>query len=192
VGTGQRVAVFSGLILLLAGVGIGVRPLGHATGQLGALYCTVPPTTAPPPTTTTTVPSVPRPRGGSFPGFTPAPFPGEPGYTPPPVPNAIGQGPCPSNTYEPTNLVSAERNCGSAFFPAAFESGALVYSNGGPRIQPIPAGVTQSWSQVPPCSGRLSTWRYPAIALLIAGVVAAFAGFFIFRTRKRSPATEEL
>src|SRR5450759_4016439 len=39
------------------------------------------------------------------------------------------------------------------------------------------------WIKEPPCAHRLSTWRYPAVALLIAGVIVALAGFFIFRTR---------
>jgi hypothetical protein len=44
-GTGQRVALFVGLLFFLAGVAIGVRPLGHATGALGTLYCTDSPDT---------------------------------------------------------------------------------------------------------------------------------------------------
>jgi hypothetical protein len=159
-GTGQRVVLFVGLVLVLAGIGIGVRPLGHATGWATTLYCTVPPT-------------------------PPATVPYEPGYQAPT--NAIGQGPCPSNTYDLGSGATQylDRNCGSAFFPASYDSGVYVPST---SQRAIPAGVTEGWSKVPPCSGRLSTWRYPAVALLVAGAIVALVGFFIFRPRKRHPA----
>lgn len=107
---------------------------------------------------------------------------------PSPTPNAINQGPCPNHTYDLTNATdihSVDRNCGSAFFPAGYEGGAFAFHG----QREIPAGLTQAWNQVPPCSGRLSTWRYPALALVFAGVVVALAGCLIFRTRKRQSPT---
>jgi len=160
VGTGQRVAIFVGLILVLAGIGIGVRPVGHATGSLATLYCTV------------------TPDGASVqPGVTP--------YLPGPPPNVYGHGPCPSNQYDFGAPFDVERNCGSAFFASAYDSGAYVHGSGLPA-----AGTTQAWSQVPPCSGRLSTWRYPALSLVFAGLIVALAGFVIFRTRKPASHTD--
>jgi len=153
------VAIFVGLILVLAGIGIGVRPVGHATGYVATVYCTV------------------TPEGASAePGVTP--------YQPGPPPNVYGHGPCPSNQYQLGPSDSADRNCGSAFFASAYDSGAYVRGSG-----PAAAGLTSVWSQVPPCSGRLSTWRYPALALVFAGVIVALAGFFIFRARKRRSST---
>ena len=188
-GAGQRVALFVGLVLVLAGIGVGVRPLGHATGELGTLYCTVSP--GPVPTTTT----LPRPT--TSPTTQPRSKPPfilvnpNPPYTPKPStrlpPNAIGEGPCPSNAYDlsaSTEVHSIERDCGSALLPAGYEDGALAGHG------KIPDGVTQAWSQVPPCSHRLSTWRYPAVALLIAGGVIALAGFFIFRKRPKREVSE--
>jgi hypothetical protein len=142
-GTGQRVALFIGLLLFLAGIGVGVRPLGHATGALGTLYCTDDSVTA------------------------------------------IGQGDCPSHTYElnmNSGVHTVDRNCGSAFLPAAYDSGAIGSGAGS-----IPAGVTQRWAGLPPCGHQISTWRYRAVALLATGAIAALAGFFIFRTRKLYP-----
>jgi hypothetical protein len=179
-GTGQRVALFVGLLLLLAGIGIGVRPLGHATGELGTLYCTVSPPGTLPPTTTTIL------RFGRTP-FT---------YFPPRAPqgaplprNPIGQGECPSQTYGPDLISSLKRSCGSALMPASYDAGALVLSGG---RQQIPAGATQAWSVVPPCAHRLSTWRYPAIALLVAGAIVALTGFFIFRRRPAAQGANEI
>jgi ABC-type branched-subunit amino acid transport system permease subunit len=113
------VALFVGLLLFLAGIGVGVRPLGHATGS------------------TVSVDSPP---------------------------------------------VAAVRNCGSALLTADYTSGALP--PGSNLAQPANGDPPPlGWIKEPPCAHRLSTWRYPAVALLIAGVIAALAGFFIFRTR---------
>lgn len=140
-GNGQRVTLFIGLVLVLGGLVVGLKPLGHATGTRGDLYCTASPDTP------------------------------------------IGQGgDCPGNTFGLTsssNLRAVERNCGSAFLTAAYDSGAM-----GPDAGKIPPGVTQRWAVVPPCSSRVSAWRYPAVSLVVGGVVIALAGFFIFRPRR--------
>ncbi len=146
---GQWVALFIGLLFVLAGLHAGFRPLGHNTGTTGTLYCANSPL-------------------------------GESSVVP------IGGGDCPDNTYAlnaSSGVHVAERNCGSAFLPAAYDSGATR-----PGARMIPAGITEQWEILPSCGPLIASGRDAGGALIVIGTLVALAGFFIFQTRKR-PAT---
>ena len=131
--TGQRVSLLVGLIVVLAGIGVGLKPVGDANGTLHGLYCAT---------------------------------------------AGVDVGSCPSRLLAADDTHAVSRSCGSAFLPTDPSSGAAD-----PAATTVGAGTTQQWARVPDCGGRVAAWRYPAIALVAAGLVIALAGSALFRSR---------